>query len=146
MDNSFFKKKGNFLYQTFESISCVVPGVIYSSFILIPLLSFYIADIISGLVIHSTISFNAANFFSLSIFSLTGFIIICILLYIWLFITGLLVKLASFARIHYFWQYILIAACSFLLISIHVFLCECSIVAAYYVYCAFAGNLYQVSQ
>lgn len=95
--------------------------LIFSSFLIIPLTSFYVANLINSLVIHSTISFNAADFFSLSIFSLTGFIIICMLLYIWLYLTGLFVQLASKTKLHPFWQYILLIACSFLLISVDIF-------------------------
>ena len=95
--------------------------LIFSSFLVIPFISFYVADIISGLVIHSAISFNAADFFSLSLFSLAGFIIICILLYIWLYLTGLFVQFLTLTKIALFWQYILVVACSFFLISIHIF-------------------------
>jgi len=94
------------------------------SFIIIPLTSFYISDIISGLVLHSTISFNAADFFSLSGFSVIGFIIICMLLYVWVYVTGLLVQLAASTGISFFWQNILIAASAFLLISLQLFLAD----------------------
>jgi signal transduction histidine kinase len=101
------------------------PGVyrvlIYSSFIIIPFISFYVADVISSLDIHSTISFDAADFFSLSLYSLAGFIIICMLLYIWLYLTGLFIQLTSKLKIHFFWQNILMIACSFFLISVHIF-------------------------
>lgn len=93
----------------------------YSAFLLIPLISFYVAEIISGLVEHSTISFNAADFFSLSSFSFTGFVIICILLYIWLYFTGVLVQLASQTKMPLFWQFIIMLSVSFLLISLPVF-------------------------
>jgi len=95
--------------------------LIYSSFLIIPLISFYVANIINGLVTHSTISFNAADFFSLSIFSFTGFVIICMLLYIWLYLTGLFVQLASKTKVPAFWRFILTVTCSFFLISIHIF-------------------------
>ena len=93
----------------------------YLPFLLIPVVSFYITNIIVSLVIHSNISFNAADFFSLSIFSLTGFIIICILLYIWLYLTGLLVRLVSRTKMSLFWQFMAMLVCSFLLISLHIF-------------------------
>ncbi len=117
----FFRKKIKARQWHSLRLSSVYNAFIFSSFILIPLLSFYVADIISSLVVHSVISFNAADFFSLSLFSFAGFIIICMLLYIWLYVTGLFVQLASKTRIHLFWQYILIISCSFFLISVHVF-------------------------
>lgn len=96
----------------------------FAAFLAIPFVSFYIADIISGLVLHSKISFNAADFFSLTAFSITGFIIICMLLYVWIFFTGLFIQLASASYLHFFWQNILIAACSFLLISLEIYLAD----------------------
>lgn len=99
----------------------------FTSFFIIPYISFYIADVISSLVIHSTISFNAADFFSLSFFSFTGFVIICMLLYIWLYLTGLFTQLAAETKIPFFWQNILILACCFLLISLRIFSVDASL-------------------
>ncbi|MFT4154886.1 ATP-binding protein [Parafilimonas sp.] len=93
----------------------------YSSFLLIPLISFRVAEIISGLVEHSAISFNAADFFSLSIFSFAGFIIVCVLLYIWLYLAGIFVQLAAQTKLSLFWQFIATLSISFLLISLNIF-------------------------
>ena len=118
----FFRKKTKAsTLHAVKSFPLLYRLLIFSSFILIPLISFYAADVISGLVIHSSISFNAADFFSLSLFSLIGFVIICILLYVWLYLTGLFVQLASKTKIPLFWLYILIVSSSFLLISIPLF-------------------------
>jgi len=93
----------------------------FASFIVMPLISFCFADIISSLVRRSAISFNAADFFSLSLYSFIGFLIICTLLYIWLYVTGLLVRFAKETKLNFFWQNIIIIACSFSLISVHIF-------------------------
>ncbi|MEP6684166.1 MAG: ATP-binding protein [Parafilimonas sp.] len=118
----FFRKKiKSSTLPSVKSLYSVYQVLIYLSVLILPLTSFYIADVISGLVTRSTISFNAADFFSLSIFSLAGFIIICMLLYIWLYLTGFFVQLLSKTKIPFFWQNISVVASSFLLISIHVF-------------------------
>ncbi len=93
----------------------------YSVFLLIPLLTFYTAYLISSLVIKSTISFNAADFFSLDIFSFLGFAIICILVYVWLYITGVMLQALLTLSLPLYWRVILFICCSFLLISIGLF-------------------------
>ncbi len=118
----FFRKKIKTDAKTaLEKFPGVYKALTYSAFLLIPVIIFYNTDIITSLVIHSTISFNAADFFSLSIFSLTGFIIICTLLYVWLYLTGALVQLAAQTGVPLFWQFIAMLVCSFLLITLHVF-------------------------
>jgi len=96
----------------------------YASLIIIPFISFYVTDVISGLVLRSAISFNAADFFSLSGFSITGFIIICVLLYMWIYLTGLFVQLMRGTQISFFWQAILMMVASLLLISLRLFLVD----------------------
>ncbi len=119
---TFFRKKIKLAtLHSLQKYPVLYRVLIFASFPLIPVITFYVAYIISGLVIHSKISFNAADFFSLSLFSLAGFVIICMLLYIWLYLTGLFVQIASKTNIALFWQYILIIAFGFFLISIHVF-------------------------
>ncbi len=120
---TFFRKKihATTAEELLQTSPFLYKFLIFSSFLLIPLISFYVTDIISGLVMHSAISFDAADFFSLSLFSLVGFIVICTLLYIWLYLTGLCVQLVSKTKIPLLWQYILIAACGFLLISLNLF-------------------------
>ena len=93
----------------------------YFIFLLIPLLTFYTTDIISSLVTNSNISFNAADFFSLNIFSFLGFAIICILLYIWLYLTGIMLQALLSLSLPRYWRFILFISCSFLLISIGIF-------------------------
>ena len=93
----------------------------YSVFMLIPLLTFYTSDIVSSLVTKSSISFNAADFFSLNLFSLAGFVIICILLYAWLYLTGILFQLSLTLPLPFFWRTISFLSCCFLLISLRLF-------------------------
>lgn len=121
----FFRKniKG-FAIDALKSYRWLHVILSYSSFFLLPFLSFYVAYIISSLVVHSNISFNTADFFSLTAFSFLGFAIICIVLYIWIYLSGLFIKLASLTPIPQFWQYILVITSSFLLISLHIFFVE----------------------
>lgn len=122
---TFFRKKINATaIELLRDYPVVYKALTFASFFLIPATTFYFANVISGLVTHSRISFNAADFFSLSLLSLTGFIIICIVLYIWLYLTGIFVQLAAQTKIALFWQYIMILACSFLLITLNVFLID----------------------
>lgn len=93
----------------------------YFIFLLIPLLTFYTAHIISSLVTNSSISFNAADFFSLNIFSFLGFAIICILLYVWLYLTGIMLQASLSLKLLLYWRLILFISCSFLLINIGLF-------------------------
>ena len=93
----------------------------YFIFLLIPLLTFYTADIISSLVTNSNISFNASDFFSLNIFSFIGFAIICILLYVWLYLTGIMLQSLLTLSLPLYWRFILFISCSFLLINIGIF-------------------------
>lgn len=122
---TFFRKKINTTaIELLRDYPLIYKALTFASFFLIPATTFYFANVISGLVTHSKISFNAADFFSLTLFSLTGFIIICIMLYIWLYLTGIFIQLAAQTKIVLFWQYIIILACSFLLITLHVFLTD----------------------
>lgn len=93
----------------------------YSVFLLIPLLTFYVANIVSSLVTNSTISFNASDFFSLNIYSFIGFAIICMLLYVWLYLTGLMVQTSLSLPLSIFWRLLLFISCSFLLINLKLF-------------------------
>ncbi|MEP6465536.1 MAG: HAMP domain-containing sensor histidine kinase [Parafilimonas sp.] len=121
----FFRKKIKpATLSSVKSLDGVYNVLIYLSVLILPLISFYITDVISGLVTRSTISFDAADFFSLSIFSLAGFIIICMLLYIWLYVTGFFVQLLEKIKLPFFWQNILVVTCSFLLISLHIFFAD----------------------
>ncbi len=118
----FFRKKVNTTARkTLLAFPLVYRFLTFLSLFFIPTIGFYVAQVITNLVVKSTISFNAADFFSLSWYSLTGFIIICMLLYIWLYLTGLLVQLANQTSISLFWEYILMLACSFTLISLAIF-------------------------
>lgn len=125
----FFRKKmRNFSIDEIRMkypASCKVLS--YVAFPAIPMISFYITYIITSLVAHSNISFNTADFFSLSIYSFIGFIIICIALYVWIYLVGLFVKLASLTRLPYFWQYILIVIFSFLIITTQIFFVDAKI-------------------
>ena len=121
----FFRKYSKRVLLIKLNISPAVKQALISAvFLVIPLISFYVANIISSLVTDSRISFNAADFFSLNIFSFIGFLIICVLLYIWLYITGLLVQVSLGSGIGLFWRYILIISWCFLLISVHLFAVE----------------------
>ncbi|HYK47183.1 MAG TPA: hypothetical protein VEV83_18535, partial [Parafilimonas sp.] len=121
----FFRKYSKRVLLIKLNISPAVKQALVSAvFLVIPLISFYVANIISSLVTDSRISFNAADFFSLNIFSFIGFLIICILLYTWLYITGLLVHVSLGSGIGLFWRYILIISWCFLLISVHLFAVE----------------------
>ena len=93
----------------------------YLVFLLIPLFTFYAADIISSLVTNSNISFNAADFFSLNIYSFIGFAIICMLLYVWLYLTGFLLQISLTLPLSLFWRLLLFISCSFFLISFNFF-------------------------
>lgn len=93
----------------------------YSVFLFIPLISFYATTTISSLVTNSSISFNAADFFSLDIFSFLGFAVICMLLYVWLYLTGLMLQVSLLLSLSLFWRLILFISCSFLLISLNIF-------------------------
>ncbi len=93
----------------------------YLVFLLIPLLTLYTADIISSLVTNSNISFNAADFFSLNVFSFIGFAIICMLLYVWLYLTGLMLQVSLSLSLSIFWRLLLFISCSFLIINLNFF-------------------------
>jgi hypothetical protein len=118
----FFRRRLNkplqYLLRPYSDLYRVMS---YVSLIIIPFISFYVTYVISSLVLHSTISFNAADFFSLSDYSITGFVIICALLYMWIYLTGLFVQFISATQIPFFWQIMLMVIGSLFLISLHVF-------------------------
>ncbi len=121
----FFRRSANsYIVNLFKKRRILYSFAGYAALIIIPLISFYVTDVISGLVLRSKISFNAADFFSLTGFSITGFIIICILLYMWIYLTGFFVQLINATQISFFWQIILMMIASLLLISLHIFLAD----------------------
>lgn len=60
--------------------------------------SFLVADLIQSLVADAKISFNVTNFFSLSIYSLLGFLILAILTVGYFFGAHILIKLSNFYK------------------------------------------------
>ncbi len=58
---------------------------------LIPLVTFATVNIIAGLVVHSSISFDVTNFFSISIFSVASFVVVSLLFLIYYHVSHLLI-------------------------------------------------------
>ena len=78
----------------------------------------YIASLITSLVSDSTISLDAANFFSLNIYTFTSFLIICLLVYSWFYLSSFLLAIAKSMQVGMMWQIIILVAFSLLFISI----------------------------
>ncbi len=87
---------------------------------LLPFAALECANLISSLVRDSTISLDALNFFSLSIFTFTSFLIICLLVYVFFYLSGFLIFISG-NSISLYWQVIIIVSASLALVTLNPF-------------------------
>jgi signal transduction histidine kinase len=86
--------------------------------ILLPLITFYLAYIVSSLIVDSTIVLDTSNFFALSIYTFLGFIIICLSCYTWFYCSAFFVLLSRNILSSAFWRIILLSAIGLFYVTI----------------------------
>lgn len=84
----------------------------------LPLFTFSMSNFLSSLVRNSAvISFDVTNFFSLNVYTVVSFVIICILLLSFFYASQILVRVSAELRIGLYWRLIILLSFSFLFVS-----------------------------
>ena len=91
------------------------------SLMALPIVSGLFGALISSLVLNSTVSLDASDFFSLNLYTVISFTIICLLMYMWFYVAGILIVTSRRSEIKFFWRVIILAACSLLIITVKIF-------------------------
>jgi signal transduction histidine kinase len=86
--------------------------------LVLPLFTFYLAHIISSLVLDSTIVLDTSNFFALNIYTFISFIVICLCCYTWFYCSAFIVLVSRNILSSIFWRIILLSAISLLYVTI----------------------------
>ncbi|MEJ7828464.1 MAG: HAMP domain-containing sensor histidine kinase [Segetibacter sp.] len=119
---SFFKSSARDNLKAVSSITqrrgWILTGVLS---ILMVVLAFTTAGVVRSLITDSKISYDVVNFFSLSIYTLISFIILCLIIFIFFYLSHLiLLFLYKVADVPPYMKYVAVTVCGLIYLTINI--------------------------